>query len=583
MKTQFLILLVSTMLSLPFLKATAQNGAAINTSGATADPSAILDVSSSNTGILIPRMTEANKLQILSPATGLMIYQIDGTSGFWYYNGSIWVQAIGPQGQAGADGATGPQGQAGADGATGPQGQAGADGATGPQGQAGADGATGPQGQAGADGATGPQGQAGADGATGPQGQAGATGPTGPGMSIIGTLGQTIRNDGTNWLANDMLYNNGSNIGIGTTSPNSSAYLDVSGTSKGVLFPRMTTNQRNSINSPAEGLHIYNLDCRNLSYNAGTSSSPVWMDASPAIIPQPPSATVHIASQYQIIWNWSSSQWANGYKFNTVNNYSGAVDAGTNLTYTQTGIGCNTPYTLYVWAYNNCGYSAASILTQTTSSCPYVCGSGPVTFSYGGTQESYNSVSSHNNTCWLDRNLGATAQATTYNHVDSYGDLFQWGRLVDGHEKRTSLVSFTQSSNYTPGHSNFIAVSAASTFWATATHHNVSLWQGVNGVNNPCPNGWRIPTNPEWVTESQNWSSLDRSGAIGSNLKLPTAGIRNFLNGAVENVGTFGNYHSSTSTSSGRYYISFYSGGFQNYTIYLSSGVSVRCIMDQGI
>ncbi|WP_418889649.1 hypothetical protein, partial [Romboutsia ilealis] len=55
----------------------------------------------------------------------------------------------GPQGPAGAQGATGPQGPAGAQGATGPQGPAGAQGATGPQGPAGAQGATGPQGPAG--------------------------------------------------------------------------------------------------------------------------------------------------------------------------------------------------------------------------------------------------------------------------------------------------------------------------------------------------------------------------------------------------------------------------------------------------
>jgi hypothetical protein len=75
----------------------------------------------------------------------------------------------GPEGPAGADGATGP---AGADGATGP---AGADGATGP---AGADGTTGPAGADGATGPMGPTGPAGADGADG------ATGPTGPSGSI---------------------------------------------------------------------------------------------------------------------------------------------------------------------------------------------------------------------------------------------------------------------------------------------------------------------------------------------------------------------------------------------------------------
>ncbi|MEO5947136.1 MAG: hypothetical protein ABIP79_10010 [Chitinophagaceae bacterium] len=48
------------------------------------------------------------------------------------------------------------------------------------------------------------------------------------------------------------------NVGIGTTSPNSSAALDVRSTTKGMLIPRMTTTQRNDITTPADGLLIYN-------------------------------------------------------------------------------------------------------------------------------------------------------------------------------------------------------------------------------------------------------------------------------------------------------------------------------------
>jgi hypothetical protein len=50
------------------------------------------------------------------------------------------------------------------------------------------------------------------------------------------------------------------NVGIGTTNPNSSAALDVSSSSKGFLYPRMTTQQRSAIANPADGLHIYNTD-----------------------------------------------------------------------------------------------------------------------------------------------------------------------------------------------------------------------------------------------------------------------------------------------------------------------------------
>ena len=52
--------------------------------------SAILDVSSTTKGLLIPRMTTAQRNAIVTPATGLLIWQTDGTTGFYYYNGSGW-------------------------------------------------------------------------------------------------------------------------------------------------------------------------------------------------------------------------------------------------------------------------------------------------------------------------------------------------------------------------------------------------------------------------------------------------------------------------------------------------------------
>ena len=54
--------------------------------------SAALDITSTTKGLLIPRMTETQRDAISSPATGLMIYQTDGTVGFYYYNGSSWSE-----------------------------------------------------------------------------------------------------------------------------------------------------------------------------------------------------------------------------------------------------------------------------------------------------------------------------------------------------------------------------------------------------------------------------------------------------------------------------------------------------------
>jgi len=57
----------------------------------TPDNSAVLDVTSTSQGVLIPRMTQAERIGIATPATGLLMYQTDVTTGFYYYNGTVWT------------------------------------------------------------------------------------------------------------------------------------------------------------------------------------------------------------------------------------------------------------------------------------------------------------------------------------------------------------------------------------------------------------------------------------------------------------------------------------------------------------
>ena len=52
--------------------------------------SAALEIKDSTKGILIPRMTMAQRNAIANPAEGLMVYQTDSTYGFWYWDGLIW-------------------------------------------------------------------------------------------------------------------------------------------------------------------------------------------------------------------------------------------------------------------------------------------------------------------------------------------------------------------------------------------------------------------------------------------------------------------------------------------------------------
>lgn len=76
------------LLGLCLVTCTAIAQAQVGIGTATPDASAQLDISSSNKGILIPRVTQSNRPA--SPVTGLLIFQTDGTPGFYYYNGTAW-------------------------------------------------------------------------------------------------------------------------------------------------------------------------------------------------------------------------------------------------------------------------------------------------------------------------------------------------------------------------------------------------------------------------------------------------------------------------------------------------------------
>lgn len=190
----------------------------------------------------------------------------------------------------------------------------------------------------------------------------------------------------------------------------------------------------------------------------------------------------------------------------------------------------------------------------------------------GGTFDgyTYNVVTTATGRVWLDRNIGATQVATSSTDAASFGDLYQWGRGTDGHEKRTSTNISTVSTTDTPGHGFFI--NGNSFNWQSPV--NTELWQGVDGKNNPCPNGFRLPTIEEFEAEVVLWNSQNAAGALASTLKLPMAGRRH-TNGSIYSVGSNGMYRTNstlilniTSTSAAR-------AGDQRI-----DGFCVRCIKD---
>ena len=85
----------------------------------------------------------------------------------------------------------------------------------------------------------------------------------------------------------------GTQVGVGTNSPDASAALDISSTEKGLLIPRMTAAQRDAISSPATGLLVYNTDDDEINKYNGSA----WLGegSAPSIITSTGSGVLTVA------------------------------------------------------------------------------------------------------------------------------------------------------------------------------------------------------------------------------------------------------------------------------------------------
>ncbi|MRS02629.1 hypothetical protein EG832_05300, partial [bacterium] len=244
--------------------------------------------------------------------------------------------------------------------------------------------------------------------------------------------------------------------------------------------------------------------------------------------------------------------------YTVISSPGGIQSTGTLIPITITGLTNLTAYTFVVVATNINGNSAPSAASN--SVIP-----GTVTNPTTGK-------------IWMDRNLGANQVATSSMDAAAYGDLYQWGRGADGHQIRTSGTTTILSGTNSPGHGNFILSPASPYDWRSPQNDN--LWQGVNGVNNPCPSGYRLPTAAEWDAERLSWGTNNAAGAFASPLKLPLAGGRFSSDGSLGDMGSSGRYWSSTISSTSSRSLNFNSSDAYMYSLNRASGFPVRCLKE---
>jgi len=195
---------------------------------------------------------------------------------------------------------------------------------------------------------------------------------------------------------------------------------------------------------------------------------------------------------------------------------------------------------------------------------------------------------------WATRNLAT--QGAFVNNPEDLGGLFQWGRKGEGHEQRTSSVTTNYSETSTPGHGNFIITTEFTNYdWLWVGKND--LWNlgsetvPVKAANDPCPAGWRVPTNTEFSSLRVIEAYETRNGIKGvvfgrgdNNIFLPSSGYRYHGSGDFGHVNYSGYYWSSTAMgnyTSSSYYFSTVELFYPDWRTYRSQGYSLRCVADE--
>lgn len=169
---------------------------------------------------------------------------------------------------------------------------------------------------------------------------------------------------------------------------------------------------------------------------------------------------------------------------------------------------------------------------------------------------------------WLDRNLGSNKVCASLDDEACYGDYYQWGRNADGHEKKNSPTTTTQSASgkFVIGYYDWSATDQNATYRS-------QTW-------NPCPAGFRVPTADEFRAED-----LADSNDSFNKLKMVSAGLRSDADGIVYYKNFSGHYWTTTidenpeNTYTTVIDLTLQEGSrIVSGTVHLADGESVRCI-----
>ncbi len=288
--------------------------------------------------------------------------------------------------------------------------------------------------------------------------------------------------------------------------------------------------------------------------------------------------------------------WAITQNPTTVNSKITASGTTGAFTGNLTGLTANTTYYARAYAINSGGTAYGAQVTIATDAAVVAGPVGGNAICNGTQPTAVVAITSSTGKIWMDRNLGASRAATSATDFQAYGCLYQWGRGNDGHASINWVrpleddgwgnnagtpvngTTYTLSSSDTPPNALFIA-DQTSTPYDWRSPKNDQLWQGVAGINNPCPAGYRVPTRTEFRAELTAYTITGTTSAYNSIHKFPLAGDRAFDSGRVRGQGADMWFWTSTTDFNDSYNVLIQPGAVYSSTSNgRAGGYAVRCI-----